>query len=243
MPTLTLAEALARLDALGRLSEQKRRFVEAHLLRPEPLRDPLAREGGSPAALARELGSLARLRERHVLLRRLIQRAYEGASLTLGEETRSVADWLVWKREVAPRRTFFLRRLRERIRTIRERGVPVLVHLDEQALAAAAERLEQTRGQLEGQLQLKNATLTIEAPPDDWVTGLEDRLEQPAPAAEKAPPPEKREPSPWDSEDLRRLARDPTQKIAAIKLYRERAGVGLMEAKQAVEAFASGRVV
>src|SRR5581483_56492 len=100
--------------------------------------DPLAREGGTPAALARELESLARLRERHVLLRRLIQRAYEAASLPLGEETRSVADWLVWMREVAPRRKFFLQRLRQRVRTARERGVPLIVHLDEQALAAEA---------------------------------------------------------------------------------------------------------
>lgn len=38
-----------------------------------------------------------------------------------------------------------------------------------------------------------------------------------------------------------RLADDPDQKIAAIKAYREEHGVGLAEAKQAVEDYIAGR--
>jgi ribosomal protein L7/L12 len=41
---------------------------------------------------------------------------------------------------------------------------------------------------------------------------------------------------------LLQAARDPSKKIQAIKLYRELTGLGLKEAKDAVEAFmASGR--
>jgi ribosomal protein L7/L12 len=44
------------------------------------------------------------------------------------------------------------------------------------------------------------------------------------------------------SEEVRRLARDPGNKIAAIKLHRQETGVGLAEAKADVEAFIeSGR--
>jgi ribosomal protein L7/L12 len=44
------------------------------------------------------------------------------------------------------------------------------------------------------------------------------------------------------SPEVQELARDPSQKIAAIKLHREQSGVGLKEAKDAVESFIeSGR--
>lgn len=44
------------------------------------------------------------------------------------------------------------------------------------------------------------------------------------------------------SPEVQDLARDPARKIAAIKLHREQTGVGLKEAKDAVEAFIdSGR--
>lgn len=241
MPVLTLSEALAQIDLLRRRSEQKQRFIEAHLLREERLRDVLAADGGTEAVLHRELESLARLRERHVLLRRLIQQAYAGASLTIGDVTRSVADWLAWKREVVTRRRMFLKQLLEEIRSTRATvRVPVVVHLDEQQLASEAEKLEQVAGQFEGQLQLKNATLTITVPADDWVTGLEERLEQLA--GQARPVRFSTLPPPWDLAELRQLALDPLRKIHAIKRYRELTGIGLAEAKQAVEAFARGEL-
>jgi hypothetical protein len=43
------------------------------------------------------------------------------------------------------------------------------------------------------------------------------------------------------SEDVMALADDPTNKIAAIKLHREETGLGLKEAKDAVEAYIAGR--
>jgi hypothetical protein len=42
------------------------------------------------------------------------------------------------------------------------------------------------------------------------------------------------------SERVQALARDPAQKITAIKVYREETGAGLAEAKAAVEAFING---
>ena len=44
------------------------------------------------------------------------------------------------------------------------------------------------------------------------------------------------------SAELEQMARDPSQKIAAIRLYREEnPGVGLREAKERIEAFYEGR--
>jgi hypothetical protein len=43
------------------------------------------------------------------------------------------------------------------------------------------------------------------------------------------------------SEAVKALADDPAKKIAAIKLHREQTGVGLKEAKDAVEAYITGQ--
>jgi hypothetical protein len=43
------------------------------------------------------------------------------------------------------------------------------------------------------------------------------------------------------SEEVRRIANDPARKIEAIKLHREQTGLGLKDAKDAVEAYMSGR--
>jgi hypothetical protein len=42
------------------------------------------------------------------------------------------------------------------------------------------------------------------------------------------------------SEEVKALADDPAKKIAAIKLHREQTGLGLKEAKDAVEAYITG---
>jgi ribosomal protein L7/L12 len=39
------------------------------------------------------------------------------------------------------------------------------------------------------------------------------------------------------SEEVQRLARDPAQKISALKLHREQTGLGLAEAKEDIEDF------
>ena len=63
----------------------------------------------------------------------------------------------------------------------------------------------------------------------------------PQPAASAVPASEPAAPGGL-SEEVRRLARDPAMKIYAIKRHREQTGLGLKEAKDAVEAFiASGR--
>jgi len=183
-----------------------------------------------------------------VLLRRLIQAANQQATVTIGDVTRSVADWLNWKREVLTRHRGFLKRALRHIAAARqkagvapERGRDVVVHLDEQALTQEAEKLEQTHGTLTGLLALKNATLTIDVPSDEtWLTGREERMEQLLSLGAGLVQAQTRLQFPWsESEELCRLARDPISKISAIKLYREMTGAGLADSKKAVETFAS----
>jgi hypothetical protein len=252
MPTLTIAEALAEVQTIRRRIDQKQQLVAAYLLREPQYRDPLRAEGGSETVLARELASVRALHERTVLLRRLIQQAYERTTVTFGDQTRSLADWQTWRREVSARRAGFLKALATRIRRARlqaarharnpvtepgGKAVDVVVHVNEQDMSRQAEELTEVLGHLNGQMALKNATLTIDVPDDAYRTGLEERLDallRQASAPSSAPPLA----PPWStSPELCRLARELTQKITAIKMYRELTGVGLLEAKKAVEAF------
>jgi len=92
-------------------------------------------------------------------------------------ETRSISDWLVWRREVAPQRQQLYVDIRNAINNMRaqaqQKGLQVVasesgnqsdivVNINEKKLAAQIESLEEVLGTLDGQLSLKNATVTIE---------------------------------------------------------------------------------
>lgn len=177
MPQITITEALAELRTIDRRIQKKREFVTTYLLRQEMFKDPLEKDGGSVSAIRRELQSIHDLEERKILIRRAIQHANESTTVTVGKQTRSIADWLVWKRDVAPSLQTFLTQVRGKIEQARQEAArkgaglstsaesakpnDVIVNVNEQELARDIEALEETLGALDGQLSLKNATVLI----------------------------------------------------------------------------------
>jgi ribosomal protein L7/L12 len=245
MVQISIAEALAQVEQIDRHIARKEQLIEAFLLRPEQIKDPLAREGGTPAVLEREWRSIQVLGERKLLIRRAVQEANQRATITLGQETWPIADWLVWRREVVPFRTRFLDTLRQRIAQARQQaatsgkratgnsgtpsGLDVVVHLDEQDLARQTESLEERLGLLDGQLTLKNALLQIELPPDDtWKTGLEEKIDSLLPLCGPLA-------SPGFCTVLLEGLGDPIRKIQLIKVVREITLLGLKDARDLVE--------
>lgn len=178
MTSLTITEALAEIQTVGKRLAKKRDFVAEYLARQEGLKDPLVNEGGSVQAIARERQAIRDLEERIVAIRRAIQRANGEHSIAVGGETRSVADWLVWRREIAANQAAFVTQLRQRIQAVRREAqtkgfavtsaaearalTDVIINVDEGELAAEAERLETIVGELDGQLSLKNATIVVD---------------------------------------------------------------------------------
>ena len=173
---LTITEALAELKTIARRLEKKQQFVEVNLFRQERFKDPLSDQGGSSMVIRSERQSIHDLRERMVTLRREIAYANAGTLVTVNGVTRSIADWLVWRREVAPKIQEGLARMQASIQRMRnearQKGVgvslvetgrldDVVVNLDEKELAEEAEELETTLGTLDGLLSLKNAVTTI----------------------------------------------------------------------------------
>lgn len=177
MKTTTITEALAELKVIDKRIEKKRQFAAQYALRPEQVKDPLEKDGGSAEAIRRELQAARDLEEEKIGIRRAIQGANAANRITINGQERPIADWLVWRRDVAPHGQAFLQGISRSIQTQRQellkKGVQVataeaakpndiVINLDEAALSKDMEDLEALLGTLDGQLSLKNATITVD---------------------------------------------------------------------------------
>jgi hypothetical protein len=187
---MTITEALAEIKTINKRLATKREFVTSYLLRHEEIRDPLDKDGGSATVISRERQAIGDLEQRIVDVRAAIARSNEATKITIAGKTRTVTEWLAWRKEVAPGAGVFLKDLRNRIDQVRQaqaRGqVPrtdprlaalaiqataiasqkekppeIMVNVDERELAKDSEAHEEILGQLDGQLSLKNATTEI----------------------------------------------------------------------------------
>ena len=175
--TTTITEALAELATLQKRIEKKRESVKQYLARQEQLKDPLEREGGSRAFIERERQSIHDLEERIIRIRQSVQAANIATQLTVLGQTRSIAGWLIWRRDVMDGQRKFLGSMNTAIQNARAetmrkglamvggdttKPIDVIINLDEAALQKDIERLEELIGTLDGALSLVNATTRIE---------------------------------------------------------------------------------
>lgn len=177
MRTITITEALAELKTLDKRIQKKRDSIGQYLIRQEKFKDPLAAQGGSEGFVRAERQSSADLEENIIAIRSAIQKVNLETTVTIEGVTRTITDWLSWRRDVAPKQQTFLGRLRVTIEETRKKAAginaqlvgageaknpdDVIVNLDEKKLSEETEKLETTLGYLDGQLSLKNATVTI----------------------------------------------------------------------------------
>lgn len=173
---LTITEALAEIQTIKKRLAKKLEFVQGHLWRMDNHRDPLEKQGGSVSAIDAERQSMADLQERLLDLRTAIAKANATTKVTINSDTRTIEEWLIWKREVAP----IIQRDYTNIQTVlanaraqsqrlkaglsanqSDNPIDITVHIDEQKFSAECENLEKTLGDLDGQLSLKNATVTL----------------------------------------------------------------------------------
>lgn len=180
---MTITEGLAELNTIQKRLEKKRQFVINYLSRPDGLRDPLEKSGGSVEALKRERQAISDLSKRHLAIRMAIQKINHSTVIRVGETRMTVSEWLTWRKEQAPAVQTFLTNIRASLDRTRQQAQQrgqatvsatavtsgsveakpqdILVNVDEAALAKEAEALEETLGTLDGQLSLINATTKI----------------------------------------------------------------------------------
>lgn len=170
---MTITEALAEMKTLIKRIQSKREYVTTYLLRIETLKDPL---GDSKKAIAEEMQAINDLETRLVDLRRAVNFQNDITTIEIEGLSKTIAGWIVWRRDVAPSRERFITQLRSKLNQARdqlrtqpmyatkeqsEKPLDMVVNVDEQALNEEAEQIKNILGQLDGQLSLKNATVEI----------------------------------------------------------------------------------
>lgn len=177
----TITEALQEIKTINKRIEVKRQSVTQYAVRNAMIKDPLEKDGGSTQYIARERQAISDLENRIVQIRTAIQRSNLSTIAAIQGRTRSVAEWLTWRREVSQGEKNFLNQIAAGIKQVRDklqreggRLIPAanepqaatgeaVIHLDEQELNKQREDMEIILGELDGKLSLLNATTVIDA--------------------------------------------------------------------------------
>lgn len=176
---LTIIEALQELKTIDKRIEKKHEAVLAYLFHQEGVKDPHEKAGGSAKFIKEALQSIDDLVLRRMRIRNAINVANQQHTITIDGDTYSVAEWLIYKRELhegwKARLRAMLQAIRQQRDVARKNGLSVLepgqdsdnpknyiLNADEPALYAAFEAGEVAFSQLDGKLSLANATIVIE---------------------------------------------------------------------------------
>lgn len=175
MATLTITEALQQIKtSLARIAS-KRGEVTSRVAQDSRMVDPLQNQGGTREFIKAALQSVQDLEKRIVALRVGINQANLNSSVEINGDSRTVAEWLVWKRELVSNQQTFFVQVSRNIQTGRNNAgtanrtlqagaapVDVTVFIDERKFAADTEHLNEVLSVLDGRLSAFNATHTIE---------------------------------------------------------------------------------
>jgi len=174
---MTITEGLQEIKTLLKRIEKKRAFVKGYLWRQNQIRDPHDKIGGSHILIKQERQAIKDLEDNIIDIKRKIDTANATTVVTICDETRSIAEWLIWRRELAKNRKHFLESMLSTIQSARSQAAQkglgvsdagskagdfdVIVNINEKALADDIENLETITSTLDGQLSQKNATVNI----------------------------------------------------------------------------------
>jgi hypothetical protein len=173
----TITEALAEIKLIDKRVEKKSEFIRANLLRFEHQPDSFAKDGGSPEYLRRESQAITDLWTRLVKLRAAIAKANVENQITVEGVTRSISEWLAWKRDVQEDHIQHLKNVAhtlaqhkaENDRTPKfykdDAGTTFVVkpvyNIDAAEVQKQLEHIMSIKERLDGQLSLKNATIVV----------------------------------------------------------------------------------
>ena len=169
-PEVSVTKALARIKTIESRLDQKRENVGAYAARDASRVDPIKEEGGSPAYVGRLLNSIRDLESDLVGVRTAIQKSNFENKLTVCGETKTVQEWLNWRREVLPARKMFLNDILRgvdmdrRHLARRDRPDDLKVHFSEEQMREELAKLVEIEKTLDEELSVYNATVTVRIP-------------------------------------------------------------------------------
>lgn len=176
---MTITEALAEIKTIQKRIDTKRKFICDYAARQDLMKDPLESKGGSKKVLAEERQAIGDLQDRIVKIRTAIQKINLSTEITIAGITKSISEWLTWRKEIAEKHLIWIRDVLGGLQNLRkqaaQKGLQVragesaptslndmIVNVDEAALQAELEIVQDALGTLDGQLSLKNATVMVE---------------------------------------------------------------------------------
>lgn len=179
MTQITITEALAELKLIKSKIEKKKVFILGNVGRQEGAKDQMEKDGGTNAVLKSTMQAVNDLQERYVKIRSAIATANAGSIVEILSIKRSIADWLVWRREVAPMAKDLERHIMSGIQQVKgaatkqgfqvvsqnqpaQKPTDVIIEIDEKELADNSEKLQEILDTLDGKLSLHNATVNVE---------------------------------------------------------------------------------
>lgn len=175
---ITITEALAEIKTLTKRIESTRDFVLKYGVRQGSTIDPLDDGGGSHVVVPQKLQSLKDLLMRKVAIRTAINEVNAATPLTVSGKTMSVAEWIIWRRDVFPAEIQAYRALQSKvldarhqcqnanIRLIEDGKPPERVNeagcfIPESEISNHIEKLVEIESTLDGQLSLVNAITRV----------------------------------------------------------------------------------
>ena len=172
---MKITEALADIKTLQKRIVHKEQFILTHICLQGNMRDPLTKEGGSKKAVDAAYQAISDMGKRIEGLRTAINTANTKTDVTVNGITKTVSEWLVWRRDVYPTTKRVLENIILSVKRVKDdvqaKGLTmasdatepseVTVFTDETKLLKDIDNLEVAIGSLDGQLSLVNATVDI----------------------------------------------------------------------------------
>jgi hypothetical protein len=180
MERMTVTELFAEIKLTREKVLKKNSSILKYAAVAGKLRDPLERQGGSEAFIKAETQAVRDLQARLVRMLTAMHKSNMKVQCTIEGETKSVYEWLVWRKEIFPALSGHYGNLLMGAQTIRANEqrssamansksqdgtapeVVVQVFFDEKQTMAEAEKLTAIYQKLDGQLSLLNATTVVE---------------------------------------------------------------------------------
>lgn len=178
MLKITITEALAEVKLIDKKVAKKKEIVLSNVVRARHAKDPFERDGGSEQYLTREIQAITDLERRKVKLREAISTANLNNSLTIGERTDTIHNWIVWKREIAKSSGEFAKQIHVGIKSHmtsssskpqvyqddegKQKIVEWVYGLDYPIYIAKDQQHQSYLDELDGKLSLLNARIEVE---------------------------------------------------------------------------------
>lgn len=178
MESMSITEALAEVKLIAKRIEKKKETIFNNLVRQEHVADPFQSAGGTPKFIKEETQAIGDLWDRLIRIREAIGKANLENEVTVEGQTRTIAGWLAWRREVQEQAQSFYGAIKDRTNNAlqmaarnhqlykpTEAAEPILVktvsNVDLAKVTKAWEVAHAIEDRLDGQLSLKNAQIQV----------------------------------------------------------------------------------